>query len=169
MKSETTDFLYNYISPEQKDLLTEGQHLLEYAKSDTAHKYKDYSFVVFPFAKAYEGFLKQFFLDSGYISKEDYASKYFRVGKVLSPNLVKRLKNRSVYKQLSDNVGHEIGDLIWATWRRGRNQVFHYFPHNLRSLDLQEAEDIINQILTTMMQVAKIAGLERLKRKLVSV
>src|SRR3989344_5152341 len=139
--------LFSYISPEQRDLLREGFHLVEFVKTDSA-KFTDYSFVVFPFAKAYEGFLKQVFLDAGFISQTDYSSKYFRVGKVLSPNLVRRLGKQSVYKQICDSVGCELGEEMWKTWRRGRNQVFHYFPHNLQSLDIQEAEAIISDTVS---------------------
>ena len=66
-------------------------------------KYKvkqNFSFVVFPFAKAYEGFLKKAFLGVGFISRLDYISDHFRLGKVLSPNLVEKLGERSVYKKI---------------------------------------------------------------------
>ncbi|KXK09261.1 MAG: hypothetical protein UZ22_OP11002001140 [Microgenomates bacterium OLB23] len=54
--------LRNYISEGQKDLIDEGLHLLEHAENSHDENLHDYSFVVFPFAKAYEGFLKQVFL-----------------------------------------------------------------------------------------------------------
>jgi len=157
--------LFSYISPEQRDLLREGFHLVEFVKTDSA-KFTDYSFVVFPFAKAYEGFLKQVFLDAGFISQTDYSSKYFRVGKVLSPNLVRRLGKQSVYKQICDSVGCELGEEMWKTWRRGRNQVFHYFPHNLQSLDIQEAEAIISDIVATMNRVVGEIKLIQVKNRL---
>ncbi|EKD94861.1 MAG: hypothetical protein ACD_25C00193G0001, partial [uncultured bacterium] len=34
--------------------------------------------------------------------------------------------------------------------KRGRNLVFHYFPHNYRRLGYEEALDIINDIVDAM-------------------
>src|SRR3990167_5590936 len=148
--------LWNYLSDGQKKLINEGNHLIEHAKSHGEDEdFGDYSFVVFPFAKAYEGFLKQVFLDAGFIREEDYRSDHFRLGKAMSPHLVKRLGYRSVYKKICDSAGCNLADHIWASWKRGRNQVFHYFPHNLRSLTLSEAEDIVSQLINTMEEAVK--------------
>lgn len=152
--------LRNYISEGQKDLIDEGLHLLEHAKSDHSIDLNDFSFVVFPFAKAYEGFLKQVFLNAGFISRRDYYSQHFRIGRVLSPNLVRRLGRDSVYKKICDESGCDISDRMWHTWKKGRNEVFHYFPHNLHSIKLAEAEATIKDIISTMELVV-----ERIKTK----
>ncbi|MEK7523241.1 MAG: hypothetical protein AAB569_06655, partial [Patescibacteria group bacterium] len=52
---------WSYLSQGQKDLLEEGLYLMDDIIRDHAYQFKDYSFLVFPFAKAYEGFLKQIF------------------------------------------------------------------------------------------------------------
>ncbi len=150
MPIRLSEQLRNYISEGQKDLLDEGIHLLEHAEADHSGELHDYSFVVFPFAKAYEGFLKQVFLNAGYISRRDYYSQYFRIGKVLSPNLVRRLGRHSIYKKICDESGCDISERMWQTWKKGRNEVFHYFPHNLHSLRLEEARLIIDDIVATM-------------------
>jgi len=147
--------LRNFISEGQKDLLDEGIRLLELAEEEHSPSHTDYSFVVFPFAKAYEGFLKQVFLNAGYISRRDYYSQHFRIGKVLSPNLVRRLGRESVYKKICDESGCEISERMWQTWKRGRNEVFHYFPHNLHSLSLEEGRIIISDIIETMQLVVE--------------
>lgn len=114
------------------------------------YTFKDYSFLIFPYAKAYEGYLKKLFLDIKFISHLDYISDHLRLGKLMSPNLIARLGNRSLYKKIQDRVDEKLAERIWQTWRMGRNQIFHYFPHNLRAVNFDEAEEIIKGIISTM-------------------
>lgn len=100
----------------------------------------DYSFLVFNFSKAYEGFLKLLFLRMGLIRKREYEGDHWRVGKALSPNM----------HQVYDRLGPEMAERLWQTWKRGRNSVFHFYPHRLQMLTHQEALDIIAEILMTM-------------------
>lgn len=158
--------LYDSLTQEQMDLVRQGIHLTEHVNEDRTHKFEDYSFIVFPFAKAYEGFLKKMFLDAGFITRKDYLSKYFRVGKVMSPNLRKRLGRDSVYTKICDEVGCELSERIWKTWTRGRNQVFHFFPDNLRSLTLHEAEEIAQGIVETMERVVEEIKMQEVRKKL---
>jgi hypothetical protein len=146
---KTSDFWF-YLSQNQKDLINEGLYLMNDVIKNNAYHFKDYSFLVFPFAKAYEGFLKQLFLDVKFISHLDYISDHLRLGKLLSPNLVNKLKERSLYKKIKDKAGQELADKIWNTWKIGRNQVFHYYPHNLKALTFSQAESIIDNILSVM-------------------
>jgi hypothetical protein len=146
---KTSDFWF-YLSKNQKDLINEGLYLMNDVIKNHAYHFKDYSFLVFPFAKAYEGFLKQLFLDVKFISHLDYISDHLRLGKLLSPNLVNKLKERSLYKKIKDKAGQDLADKIWNAWKIGRNQVFHYYPHNLKALTFSQAESIIDNILSVM-------------------
>ena len=146
---KTSDFWF-YLSKNQKDLINEGLYLMNDVIKNNAYHFKDYSFLVFPFAKAYEGFLKQLFLDVKFISHLDYISDHLRLGKLLSPNLVNKLKERSLYKKIKDKAGQELADKIWNAWKIGRNQVFHYYPHNLKALTFFQAENVIDNILSVM-------------------
>jgi len=146
---KTSDFWF-YLSKNQKDLINEGLYLMNDVIKNHAYYFKDYSFLVFPFAKAYEGFLKQLFLDVKFISHLDYISDHLRLGKLLSPNLVNKLKERSLYKKIKDKAGQDLADKIWNAWKIGRNQVFHYYPHNLKALTFSQAESIIDNILSVM-------------------
>jgi hypothetical protein len=146
---KTSDFWF-YLSKNQKDLINEGLYLMNDVIKNHAYQFKDYSFLVFPFAKAYEGFLKQLFLDVKFISHLDYISDHLRLGKLLSPNLVNKLKERSLYKKIKDKAGQDLADKIWNAWKLGRNQVFHYYPHNLKALTFSQAENIIDNILLVM-------------------
>jgi len=146
---KTSDFWF-YLSQTQKDLINEGLYLMNDVIKNHAYNFKDYSFLVFPFAKAFEGFLKQVFLDIKFISHLDYISDHLRLGKLLSPNLVNKLKERSLYKKIKDKAGQDLADKIWNAWRLDRNQVFHYYPHNIKALTFSQAESIIDNILSTM-------------------
>jgi len=146
---KTSDFWF-YLSQTQKDLINEGLYLMNDVIKNHAYHFKDYSFLVFPFAKAYEGFLKQLFKDVKFISHLDYISDHLRLGKLLSPNLVNKLRERSLYKKIKEKAGQELADKIWNAWKLGRNQVFHYYPHNIKALTFSQAESIIDNILSTM-------------------
>lgn len=114
-----------------------------------AKQFHDYSFVVFPAAKAYEGFLKKLFFDLGFITEEDYSGKRFRIGKALNPTLPKEIRNDHwVYKKIVIYCGGaELADKLWDTWRLSRNLVFHWFPNEKNALTLSEAQNRLNQII----------------------
>lgn len=150
---DKTTQLWKYLSEGQRGLIEESHFLVEDIKMHPDARLTDYSYLVFPIAKAYEGFLKQLFLDRGYINREQYESTHLRLGKVLSPYLQSQLGNRSVYFQIRKNCGIKMADNIWDMWKRGRNVLFHYFPHNLKAISLQEAEDLIYDLSKVMEKV----------------
>lgn len=137
------------LSQEQKELIKDGFVLLERFTSESVSglQLSDYSFLVAPFAKAYEGFLKLVFLKMGIIEDKDYYSDHFRVGKVLNPSL--RYKKFSVYRKLEQfgDEGARLAETLWQAWKRGRNLIFHYFPHNLRRLTIKQARRRIDEII----------------------
>lgn len=144
--------LWQYVSPQQQILAGDGGFLLEDAKHHLNEEPTDYSYIVFPFAKMYEGFLKQLFLDTGIISDRDYRSDHFRIGKALSPHLVTRLGSRSAYGEVEKRYGKTLATRLWHTWKEARNLVFHYFPDNYRALTLVQAEGLIAEIIGAMEQ-----------------
>lgn len=139
-----------------RSLLRDGEFLIEDSVRHTDAPPTDFSYFVFPFAKLYEGFLKKLFLDTGIITERDYRSDHFRIGKVLSPNLVRRLGDRSAYQRISEMYGNELAARLWHTWKEGRNLVFHYFPHNFRRLTRQNAVEIVTTITNTMKESVEI-------------
>ncbi len=149
--SDRNLFFWRYISAGQKGLIEEGLYLLEDIKLHPDPKITDYSYLVFPFAKAYEGFLKQVFLDKEFITTYDYQSDHFRIGKVLNPSLEKRLRHISVYDKIIRTCGDQaLAMELWQVWKIGRNAVFHYFPHNFKALTFDEAKEIIDRVLKVM-------------------
>src|SRR5437868_4513369 len=142
--------LWQYLSTPQRVLAGDGASLLSDSIHHKDEEPTDYSYLVFPYAKLYEGFLKEFFVDLGIIDERDYISDHYRIGKALSPNLVRRLGNRSAYGQVEERFGKDLATRLWHTWKNGRNMVFHYFPHNYRALSLEQAKTLITLIVETM-------------------
>lgn len=152
----TSSRLWQYLAPDMQALLRDGEFLVEDSLRHTDAPPTDFSYIVFPFAKLYEGFLKKLFLDSGIITQREYHSDHFRIGKVLSPNMARRLGSRSAYSEISNRYGNELAARLWHTWKEGRNLVFHYFPHNLRRLTRKSAVELINTLTNTMTESVEI-------------
>src|SRR3989338_11612262 len=110
---------WQYLTQPQKDLILEGQYLINEVNKENIYRFKDYSFLVFPFAKAYEGFLKQLFKDVKFISHLDYISDHLRLGKLISPNLIGKLGERSLYLQIINCSGEPLAARIWKAWKLG--------------------------------------------------
>lgn len=133
-----------------RDLAGESLVLLEREEklSDDLH---DYSFVVFPMAKAYEGFLKKLFFDLGLINKQQYGGDRFRVGKTLNPNLPKRYQWDWVYEKLVTVCrGDEVPLQMWEMWKKARNRTFHFFPDHHEFITLDEARQLIEEVTAVM-------------------
>jgi hypothetical protein len=138
--SQATKFL----SPSQKSLVNDTSLVCKLLKKNSI---SDYSFLVAPIAKAYEGYLKEFFLQLGIIDRNNYNSDRFRVGKTLNPSL--RYKRFSIFQKLADldPEGESLAEILWDAWKHGRNEIFHYFPSNVNNLSEKDAVGRINQIL----------------------
>lgn len=155
-------FFWQYLSAGQKGLIEEGYILLDETKEHLSTKLTDYSYLVFPFAKAYEGFLKKLFLDLGFIDQYQYEGDHYRIGKVLNPNLRHALGPHSIYEKLLHYCGDTtLADELWDAWKQGRNLLFHYFPHNLRAITLEEAEELINEIIQVMQKALTICSIDK--------
>lgn len=153
---------WNYIEEDLQKLLESSIFLLDVVKSwggdlpkgKTA--FHDYSFCVFPAAKAYEGFLKKMFFDLGFISKEDYYGKSFRIGRSLNPYLEDRFRYESVYDKVISHCGSkELADYLWEAWKKGRNLTFHWFPEEKNAISFNEARDLVNMIFNAMDRMSK--------------
>lgn len=146
-----------YLSGHQNELVNDVEIILK--RLQIKDIISDFSFLVAPIAKAYEGFLKDFFLKIGIINDNDYESNRFRVGKTLNPSL--RYKHFSVYQRLSEyhEKGEELAETLWDAWKFGRNEIFHYFPNNYKNLSKNEAEDRIGLVLRAIINAGKFTEL----------
>lgn len=147
---------WEYLHEDLKELLRESV-LLVGRVENWEERFHDYAFIVFPAAKAYEGFLKTFFLDLGFLKKEDYYGKRFRVGKALNPALDRRYrKKESVYDKIVKFCnGKELANNLWTTWKECRNLLFHWFPNKKNAISFKEAESKVTLILDTMDEAFK--------------
>ncbi len=143
------DLVKQNLSPQQVALIKDIQTILENLNHDHI---SDYSFLVAPAAKAYEGYLKEFFLKIGIIDQYNYESDRFRVGKTLNPSL--RYKRYSIFQKLADihQNGEALAELLWDAWKYGRNEILHYFPNNLKNLTRPEAEERVELIFKAIIK-----------------
>lgn len=138
-----------FLKNDQDQLIDDVENIFKYLQQNHIN---DYSFVVAPAAKAYEGYLKDFFFDLDIIDEYSYHSDRFRVGKTLNPSL--RYKRYSIFKKLADihENGQNLAEKLWSAWKQGRNEIFHYFPGNVKKLSLVEAQDCITLILKAIIE-----------------
>ncbi len=153
--------LWNYLSDQERILADDGAFLVSDSIIHKDQEPTDYSYLVFPYAKLYEGFLKDLFWDLGIIEERDYQSNHFRIGKVLSPNLIRRLGKRSAYGQLRNQYGAELAEALWHAWKEGRNLVFHYFPADFRLLSKEQALSCITTLIRAMETVVARTNIQR--------
>lgn len=142
---------WSYLEADLQELLTESALLIDQVKNWEV-KFHDYSFIVFPTSKAYEGFLKKMFLDMGFISENDYYGKHFRIGKALNPQLEGRLRAKySVYDRVVNYCGGKpLADELWDTWKSCRNLVFHWFPDERKAVSYEDAKAKVGKVINAM-------------------
>jgi hypothetical protein len=153
---------WSYLGTDLQKLISTSHFLFSVVKSWGADlpggqkEFHDYSFVVFPAAKAYEGFLKKLFLDQKFITEDDYYGKHFRIGKALNPSLSKALMREGVYNKIVKYCGgQELADTLWETWKESRNLIFHWFPNEKNTITLTEAGQRIDMIVHAIDQSFK--------------
>ena len=111
---------WGYIEEDLRDLFRQGYLLYEMSGFEKA-KFRDYSFVVFPAAKA------------------------------LNPTLEMQYRQESVYDKIVNHCGGKtLADKLWQTWILSRNSVFHWFPKEKKALSLDEAKIRIDMIIEAM-------------------
>ena len=153
---------WDYVHEDLRELLKEAT-LLANRVDEWKERFHDYAFVVFPAAKAYEGFLKTLFHDLKFISDDDFFGKRFRIGKALNPSLERHLREKeSVYDRLVDFCqGKELADELWDTWKMARNLLFHWFPHEKNAISFEDANQRIEKILNAMDLAFRECKIER--------
>ena len=133
----------------QRQLLEQSFYLLEEIGYNHREFY-DYSFIVMPASKAYEGFVKDFLFLLKLISEKRYKGRRFRVGKALNPALGKSDPDKfeALFDDLIEIFGSEdVPNMMWKTWKQCRNQVFHYFYDEKKAISLYQAKEKLQRIL----------------------
>jgi hypothetical protein len=138
-----------YLDPGQENLVKTSLYLKQQF-IDKNH-INDFSFIVFPMAKAYEGFLKKVLLDLNLISHKVYYGRRFRIGRALNPDVSAKQRDQWwVYDDFSRVFNQELAQEVWQTWLQCRNHVFHYFPDGDRALSFDEASHCLDKMLKVM-------------------
>lgn len=143
--------LWRYLPDEIKGLIADGETLVNFVLSnDHSKEISDFSFMVFPFAKAYEGFLKKLFLDIGMIRPDEYYGDDIRIGRILNPGYLAEKGN--IFAKFCEGAPDKkaLTQRLWDAWKQGRNSVFHYFPHNFKKLDFEEAMNLTRGFVNAM-------------------
>lgn len=144
---------FSYLDAWQQQLVRLAFSLWQRENATKTH-FVDYSFIVFPMAKAYEGFLKQYLLDLKLITPETFQSKRFRIGRALNPDVRQSQRDEFwLYEDVVDLCGPIVAREIWDAWLTCRNRVFHYFPDRESGLSLEQAGHYL-QILFEVIQKA---------------
>ena len=141
----------------QRELLAQSVFLIKDVQTHKADFY-DYSFVIMPAAKAYEGFVKDLVFGLGLISKKRYEGKRFRVGKALNPEMSRH--NPDGFEILYDDLERVcqnplIPKTLWQTWIDCRNRTFHYFVHNSIQVSLPHAIEKVEQIMAAIQMATR--------------
>lgn len=150
MKELIHEHWFDQIPERPKTLLTLALDLYQ-REVDENTDLPDYSFVVFPAAKAFEGFLKHYFFTQGLITKRTYEGKRFRIGRALNPDIHPKGRDEYwLYDDVSHKCGSEIAVELWDTWLTCRNQVFHFFPLKDSKLSLPQAQLKLEKVLSAV-------------------
>ncbi|MEK7550278.1 MAG: hypothetical protein AAB535_00630 [Patescibacteria group bacterium] len=155
MKALEKKIWWSYLEEDLQGLISESLFLLEKTQN-WKEEFHDYSFVVFPAAKAYEGFLKKMFLDLKFITETEYYGKHFRIGRALNPSLSKELMKEGIYNKIVKFCGGvDLADKLWETWKLSRNLIFHWFPNETNAITLKQAEERIGLVIDAIDQSFK--------------
>lgn len=137
--------------PEDQKRLVETSIQLYERESLEKEKVADYAFIVFPMAKAYEGFLKEKLYKLELIDKNSFEGKRFRIGRALNPDVHENSRDEYwLYDDLAHLCGSEMARELWDTWLVCRNRVFHFYPKEANVLSLETAGSYLLKLSAAM-------------------
>lgn len=162
MNSQSTEIFVPQMSPavatflpsDQNDLVQDSLRLVEFFLEEEqwrALDVHDFAFIVFPIAKAYEGFLKEYLFQSRLIDKRIYEGRFFRIGRSFNPDLAPHLRDEDwLFDDVAQACDEDTARLLWQTWLDARNHLFHFFPNDRYEVTFPEAVHLITQVLNAM-------------------
>jgi hypothetical protein len=140
---------YQYLELGQQLLVETSFTLLE--RREFLTDLKDYSFIVFPMAKTYEGFLKKVFFDLHLIDRGTYEGRRFRIGRALNPDIRNHQRDEDwLYDDAVEYFGEDVARQLWDVWLVCRNHIFHYWPDGKQELTLDAAEKRLVMMVEVM-------------------
>jgi hypothetical protein len=141
---------YHFLDEYQRALVRTTVELV--SREERLHSaFDDYAFLVFPMAKAYEGFLKKYFFSIGLLSRHVFEGKHFRIGRALNPDIQPQRRDELwLYGRVVQSCGRETADALWNVWLTCRNQVFHDFVLQRQVITFQAACQRLEHIAHAM-------------------
>lgn len=150
-----------YIGNDLLELLEDGYRMINDFNKDKGTlsfpQVSDYSFLILPTAKAYEGILKKILINKGMLKEEGLKNNpNVNVGSFFNP-----LGNEAVFKILRDKARDKsIPHVIYSTYQECRNQLLHYDlyrDNRVKSIDearfiYQRIIDAINKVYSTFIK-----------------
>lgn len=141
---------YPFLTSWQKQLVEVAGKLIRQAQKKEEYLV-DYSYLVFPMSKAYEGFLKKFLYDFKLINKSTYEGKRFRIGRALNPDVAKQQRDQYwLYDDIARLCSDQTAQQLWDAWLFCRNRVFHFFPKDKGLLTLGQAIHKVERVSRAM-------------------
>lgn len=155
---------YQNLPRAQQQLIRLSLELLDREKR-LKTKWSDYSFILFPISKAYEGFLKEFLYQRGLISYSTFVGRRFRVGRSLNPDISRHHQDEWwLYDDVARMCGAGMARQLWDAWIECRNHIFHYFPEAQLEHSLTEIEKKV-LLLIDLMAHASECEIPNVKKK----
>lgn len=126
-----------FVGKELVELYLDTQKLIKIMKNKR-NTFSDYSFAVFPLAKAYEGVLKKILVKTGFITKAQLEQDpNISINSYFNP-----MGNSKITKALRDNARDKvIPYLIYSTYAECRNQILHHDQYRDNRLKTIEEAD----------------------------
>lgn len=144
-----------YLTDWQIQLIEVANHLIQ-EYDENRDSLADYSFLVFPMSKAYEGFLKKFLYDLNLIDKATYEGRRFRIGRALNPDVAKEQRDEYwLYDDITKICSQKTAHRLWEAWLKCRNRVFHFFPKDKGLLTYEQALSKIDLVSRAMSTAVK--------------
>lgn len=120
---------------------------------DVSPEFIDFSYIVFPAAKAYESFLKRFLFTQGLLNEATYNSRRFRIGRAMNPDVPDNQRDEFwLYDDVAQRCGTELARQLWDVWLNCRNHVFHAFPGDETPLNLADSKSKVLAVLKVITQ-----------------
>lgn len=137
----------NFVGEELLELYQDNLSIFkDYNKTEkNLHKMTDYSFLVLPIAKVYEGVLKRVLVKSNILQEEDLVENpTINIGGYFNP-----VGNQKIFDRLKDKARDKtVPHVIYSTYQECRNHIFHYDPYRDNRLKrIEDAEFYSRRIL----------------------
>lgn len=119
-------------------------------------KYKEWSFIITPAAKAYEGILIRIMIEKGEIDERELNSKRVSIGRLYQDSYKgKKRIEAPAKKYLLRKVDKNGVNKLYTDWDFSRNKVLH-FDKNFLVEDFEEAKSIVEAIYGSIRLAYKI-------------